>query len=303
MPADIRLFSTDLDGTLLGNPDATWRFAEAWLALKRGLRPLLVYNTRRSVAATQALVAARRLPAPDYIIGALGVELHDSLYNRGDDLRPAGDPGWDLTAIERIVGGYAEARRLPGAAPHPFKSSWTWGRAREDDIRDLERRLASAGLRAQVSYACRHFLDVVPAWAGKGRTLARLCRRLQILPAGVLVAGDTANDTSAFQLPGVKGIVVRNALPEMLAPPADGGFFFAPSAMADGVLEGLRHFGVIREQPAGDAAPADETAWRLRFLRDCPGMNEPAAPGPVGGDRPAPGANPPAADAAGTPHP
>jgi hypothetical protein len=47
--ASIRLFSTDLDGTILGNPEAAWRFGEAWQALPLARRPLLVYNTGRTV--------------------------------------------------------------------------------------------------------------------------------------------------------------------------------------------------------------------------------------------------------------
>src|SRR5690606_1737681 len=54
---NIRLFSTDLDGTLLGNPEAAWRFTQAWESLNPGSRPLLVYNTGRTVADTRGLAA------------------------------------------------------------------------------------------------------------------------------------------------------------------------------------------------------------------------------------------------------
>ena len=72
----------------------------------------------------------------------------------------------------------------------------------------------------------------------------------------VVVAGDTGNDSSMFLLPDVKGIVVENALPELLSAALNQQTFVARSAMADGVLEGLAHFGVLslptrwsREQP------------------------------------------------------
>ena len=47
----IRLFATDLDGTLLGNPESTQRFKETWEGVARATRPLLVYNSGRSVPA------------------------------------------------------------------------------------------------------------------------------------------------------------------------------------------------------------------------------------------------------------
>jgi len=65
----IQLFSTDLDGTLIGNPEATQRFMAAWSSLAMKDRPLLVFNSGRLVDDMQALVQAGQLPAPDFFIG------------------------------------------------------------------------------------------------------------------------------------------------------------------------------------------------------------------------------------------
>ena len=49
MAQSIRLFASDLDGTLVGNPEATRHFARVWQALPATRRPLLVYNSGRLV--------------------------------------------------------------------------------------------------------------------------------------------------------------------------------------------------------------------------------------------------------------
>jgi sucrose-6F-phosphate phosphohydrolase len=252
MPAtSIRLFSTDLDGTLLGNPEAAWRFAAVWESLPPGRRPLLVYNTGRTVADTNAIVTARQLPEPDFTIGSVGTELHGSLYDWGGQFSAQLGRGWCIDRIEEIVGSIPGAQSQPtdGVRP-PFKSSWFWSRARTEEIKRLQRRLLDAGLDVLVIYSCRYFLDVVPARGGKGRALEWLCQRLGMPTSQVLVAGDTANDSAMFLLEGVRGIVVENALPELLAVISSRRTYVARQAMADGVLEGLDHFGILADATA-----------------------------------------------------
>jgi sucrose-6-phosphatase len=244
----IRLFSTDLDGTILGNPEAAWRFSEAWQSLSAARRPLLVYNTGRSVADTQSIVAARQLPEPEFIIGSVGTELHNSIYNWGGEFRAQFGKRWRLEDVDEIVGAIPGVTRQPALdASHSFKSSWFWARARPEELGQLEQRLLAAGIEAVVIYSCRYFLDVVPLQAGKGRALEWLCHRLAIAMTEVLVAGDTANDSAMFLLEGVNGIVVENALPELLIVTNPQRTYLARRPMADGVLEGLAHFGVLND--------------------------------------------------------
>jgi sucrose-6F-phosphate phosphohydrolase len=262
----IRLFSTDLDGTLLGNPESARRFRETWDSLPRGTRPRLVFNTGRSVRETLALVQARQLPEPDFVVGGVGTEFHDAT-------RPGTLPefvaqfgeGWDLAAVERIVGATPGVRRQPPEFLHPYKSSWYLERADRARIEELQHRLAAAGLQVTVVYSSLRHLDVLPVRANKGNALAWLCRRLDLALDQVLVAGDTGNDSSMFLLPGVQGIVVENAQPELFEAVVKLPVFVATKVMADGVLEGLKHFGVIPAVPRPDAMPSggySDAAWR-----------------------------------------
>jgi sucrose-6F-phosphate phosphohydrolase len=246
----IRLFSADLDGTLLGNPESTQRFKHAWEALDPARRPLLVFNSGRSVQDTRSLMAARRLPAADFIIGGVGTELFHVREGRGEpEFTAQFGEGWHLEKVEAIMRATPGIERQPPEFLHPYKSSWYLYRADRRQIDELRARLREAGLDVVVVYSSLRDLDVLPRRADKGNALAWLCRRLSIPLEQVLVAGDTGNDAGMFLLPGVKGIVVENAQPELFEAVVKLPVFVSRHVMADGVLEGLKHFGVIPEVP------------------------------------------------------
>ncbi len=241
----IALFCTDLDGTLLGNPEAAARFTRAWKCLPEQPRPLLVYNTGRSLLNVQALIESGFLPVSDVIIGSLGTELHDrlDLAAEGDFRRLFGE-GWSISAVERIVQQTPGIVRQGRDAIHPFQSSWICDRVSDGQRRDLAEKLRLEGLKAELVYTGDRYLDVIPAGTNKGSALQWLCIRKKIVTDRVLVAGDSANDASMFLIPDVRRIVVENAQPQLFASLVKAPKFVSAKCYADGVLDGLRHFGL-----------------------------------------------------------
>lgn len=266
--APLRLFSSDLDGTLLGNPEALRRFAAAWGGLPHDTRPVLCYNSGRLIADMRALVAAGELPKPDYYIGGVGSEIAS-----GDEVPSAEFSthlahGWDRPKADGILAAVPGARPQPEPFQHAFKSSWYLEHASADLLAEIRARLAGAGLAVEVVYSSARDLDILPAGATKAGALRWLCRRLGIRLDQVVVAGDTGNDASMFRLPGVRGIVVENALPELLAATVDLPTYTSRYVMADGVLDGLRHYGLFTELPraAQTEIPAAELPAGYRLL-------------------------------------
>lgn len=269
-PAPIRLFSTDLDGTLLGNPEASQRFKEAWTALSPEARPLLVYNTGRLVPDLRRFVENGTLPEADFYIGGVGTQIFDVRAGRLlDELNTHLADGWDLARVREIASRYPGVRPQPPEFQHDFKSSWFLERASPAVIHDLRRQFADAGLEVKLVYSSARDLDVLPRHATKGGALAWLCTRLGVPLDTVLVAGDTGNDASMFRLPGVRGIIVENALPELFEATVDVPTFSPRSILADGVLEGLCHYGIVCVLPTKEKTRLKRTdmdpGFRLLF--------------------------------------
>ncbi|MBA4136561.1 MAG: glycogen debranching protein [Opitutus sp.] len=246
----VRLFATDLDGTLLGNSEATQRFKAAWEALTPEARPLLVYNSGRLVPDLRRFVDSGVLPAGDFWIGGVGTEVFDvqaghMLHEFDRNLAE----GWDLARVQEIVAHLPGIRLQPAEFQTAFKSSWYLSNAQPKLLRELKRQLTEAGVAVQVVYSSSRDLDILPHNATKGGALRWLCERLQLRFEQVLVAGDTGNDASMFRLPGVRGIIVENAFPELYEATVDIPIYSSRRILADGVLDGLCHYGIVCELP------------------------------------------------------
>jgi mannosylfructose-6-phosphate phosphatase len=240
----VRLFSTDLDGTVVGDNAATARFRDYWQSLPAATRPLLVLNSGRLLDDQFELMRDVPLPTPDYVIGGVGTMLSCRDQPSLSEAYSASlGETFDTEKIRVLVSDISGMSQQPERYQHAMKSSWYLHDADEAAIAAIEERLHAANIDARIVYSSNRDLDILPSAADKGAAISWLCRHLNICFDEVVVAGDTGNDRAMFELPGVRGISPANALPELKAL-AEGRdtIFSAQEAEADGIISGLKHW-------------------------------------------------------------
>ena len=243
--SDPFLLAADIDGTLLGDEQG-----EAGFRALRAQDPAafrLAYVTGRYLHSVRDLVAAGRLPAPDFVCVNVGTEIFawddpGNAIGRKYAARIA--PGWDLAAI--YAAGVGEGIRPQdfGADQPPFQAGFDWD-GQPASLAAMRKRLADHD-RYRILPSYGEYIDVLPAGFGKGEAVLFLQQELGLPAERVVVAGDSGNDVEMFTT-GLRGILPANALDELKVAAREAWHYHSPLPAGRGLLDGLRHFGFLED--------------------------------------------------------
>ncbi len=247
-----RLLVCDIDYTLTGDHAALDRF-RGWLDAHRG-EVAFGIATGRVLSNTIRALKQWRIPRPDVLITAVGSEVYYGRRRFVDDVgwRRLIDRRWEPERLREVLAAVRGLRLQPKADQRPFKLSYFIDPKKAPPIAEIRRRIRSAELDAKLIYSHEAYLDLLPARASKGGALKYLAHRWGLPLEHLLVAGDSGNDTEMLTS-GAFGVIVGNYSPELEALRGEPGVYFATAKYADGILEGIEHFGFVDgSESAGD---------------------------------------------------
>lgn len=260
------LLASDLDGTLIPLERGAKRLREVaeLVAAVAGAENLsLAYVTGRHLSLGIAGIAEVGLPLPDWFICDVGTSVYrrvDGVFEPDEAYREAmrqAFGGLSGAEIRDAIGDLDGLELQEEEKQAEFKVSYyTRGRP-EPFVQAVQSRLDAAHAKANLvpSYdpvSGRGLIDLLPARVAKDYAVRYLHDATGVDEQHLVYAGDSGNDRAAM-LTGYRAIVVGNADEalkkdlgiESVAQGIAERIYFAEHPYARGVLEGLRHFGLL----------------------------------------------------------
>lgn len=244
------LFITDLDNTLVGDDVAMAALNEQLLRHRETYGTRIVYSTGRSRQSYEQLRSEKPMIEPDAVVTGVGTAIHYGADSQHDaDWAAQLAEGWDRDRIVASLAHFADLTPQPESEQNAFKISYFLSSAVAPDVLPrLEQKLKQEGHTVNVVYSGGRDLDILPIKANKGLAMTFLREKWSFSSDRTVACGDSGNDRAFFSISNERGIIVGNAMPELLewhhANPSPHRYL-AKSPCAGGILEGLRHFDFL----------------------------------------------------------
>jgi len=238
-----RLLVCDIDNTLIGDADALSTLMQQLKGMGDGVA--FGIATGRTIESTLRILKEWKVPQPDVFITSVGSEIR-----YGSKLTE--DVGWQQHNNYRWRPGevYEAMRDIKGlklqhsGEQRRHKISFNVDAKKAPKIRELRQHLRQRDIHVKLVYSHQAYLDILPIRTSKGTAVRHVAMKWGFPLDQVLVAGDSGNDEE--MLGGhTLGVVVGNHSPELKKLRGREQVYFATAGYAQGVLEGIQHYGFL----------------------------------------------------------
>ncbi|WP_036807439.1 HAD-IIB family hydrolase [Planococcus glaciei] len=230
------ILATDLDGTLVGDPDGLQQLLEFYEEQVYDVS--LIYITGRYFDSALSLIEEENLPVPDILVTDVGSSIYiGNSFDKDLEWQKRIKANWMPDEIHAI------AATVPGLTKQPMflENRCSYYVADEKPVEEFRNKLAASGIPHKLIFSGGKDVDIVPEESGKGRALQYLLDKYKVEDAKLLVAGDSGNDLEMLTL-GFPSVIVGNAQPELLESDEHPRIFRAKKGFAGGIHEAWTHF-------------------------------------------------------------
>lgn len=230
------ILATDLDGTLVGDPDGLQQLLEFYEEQVYDVS--LIYITGRYFDSALSLIEEENLPVPDILVTDVGSSIYiGNSFDKDLEWQKRIKANWMPDEIHAI------AATVPGLTKQPMflENRCSYYVADEKPVEEFRNKLAASGIPHKLIFSGGKDVDIVPEESGKGRALQYLLAKYKVEDAKLLVAGDSGNDLEMLTL-GFPSVIVGNAQPELLESDEHPRIFRAKKGFAGGIHEAWTHF-------------------------------------------------------------
>lgn len=245
----------DVDGTLVSETH-DYTGLEALKEFLAARKDDFVFGiaTGRSIASVRALFDEFQIPHPDVAICDVGTRIWYDLSDAFPDKAWSEhiDYRWNADAIRAALAEMSGLHLQDDAFQGPHKISYFIDKGVHPGVFPMDWVKQALGKLARtVNLIVTHesYVDILPRRASKGRAMRFIGNKWSIPLSRTVVFGDAGNDFDLFTGTN-SGVIVGNHSPEMEALQGMKRVYFSPEPSAAGVLDGLRHFKILKDASA-----------------------------------------------------
>ncbi|WP_442499526.1 HAD family hydrolase [Methylobacter sp. sgz302048] len=236
-----RAIFTDIDQSLLGNPEGLLEFARYIRDKRRHV--FFGIATGRRLDSALAALRKHRIPTPDVLLTSLGTEIYYAPHITADMAWARHiDHYWNPGAIRRIMSEMPGLTWQPKNEQSRFKISFYYNADIAPSPDEINARLRQEEQVVNARLAFGQYFDIVPVRASKGLALRYFSQQWNIPLGRILVAGGSAADEDMMRGNTLAVVVANRHREELAQLDEPERIYFARQPHALGIIEAIEHY-------------------------------------------------------------